>query len=145
MPSSTGVLAFCIISLQPSIAVFPVVIYRLMGLISPLQDSIRAINVFLLCGLVSLLPGCTSPQRNAYTTTSQAQFGLGKNNQVTININIASQDELEKLPGIGPGLARRILEHRNRFGKFRRPEHLIMVRGLSDRRFREMRAFVRVE
>jgi competence protein ComEA len=49
------------------------------------------------------------------------------------------------LPGIGPGLAARIIEHRERHGRFRRVEHLIMVRGLSDRRFREMRSYVTVE
>jgi competence protein ComEA len=45
------------------------------------------------------------------------------------------------LPGIGPGLAMRIIEHRQRYGRFRRAEHLIMVRGLSDERFRVLRPF----
>ena len=62
-----------------------------------------------------------------------------------VNLNTASRDELEKLPGIGPGLAARIVEHRERYGRFRRAEHLIMVRGLSDRRFRAMRSLVTVE
>ena len=60
-----------------------------------------------------------------------------------IDINTASPAELEKLPGIGPGLAARIIEHRERFGRFRRVEHLIMVRGIGERRFRKMRAFIR--
>jgi competence protein ComEA len=62
-----------------------------------------------------------------------------------IDINTASSAELEKLPGIGPGLAARIVEHRQRYGRFRRVEHLIMVRGIGDRRFRKMRAFIRAE
>jgi len=62
-----------------------------------------------------------------------------------ININTASREELEKLPGIGEGLAARIIEHRGRYGTFRRAEHLIMVRGISERRFDELRAFVTVD
>jgi competence protein ComEA len=52
---------------------------------------------------------------------------------------------LETLPGIGLGLAGRIIEHREKFGPFRRTEHLIIVRGISDRRFRAMRELVTVQ
>ena len=59
-----------------------------------------------------------------------------------ININTASREDLERLPGIGEGLAARIVEHRERHGAFRRVEHLIIVRGISERRFAELRPFV---
>ncbi len=62
-----------------------------------------------------------------------------------ININTASAQELEKLPGIGRGFAQRIVEHREKYGPFRRPEHLIMVRGISDKRFRALRDLVTVD
>jgi competence ComEA-like helix-hairpin-helix protein len=62
-----------------------------------------------------------------------------------ININTASAAELEKLPGIGKGLAERIIEHRERFGPFRRAEHLIIVRGISDKRYRALRDLITVE
>ncbi len=62
-----------------------------------------------------------------------------------IDINRASRQELERLPGIGAGLAARIVEHRERHGRFRRAEHLVMVRGISERRFEQMRAFIKVE
>ncbi|HJR08206.1 MAG TPA: helix-hairpin-helix domain-containing protein [Pyrinomonadaceae bacterium] len=59
-----------------------------------------------------------------------------------ININTASREELERLPGIGRGLAARIVEHRERHGAFRRVEHLIIVRGISERRFAELRPLI---
>src|ERR1043165_1670041 len=62
-----------------------------------------------------------------------------------ININTASAKELEALPGIGRGLAARIVEHREKYGPFRRTEHLIIVRGISDARFRALRDSVSVE
>ena len=66
-------------------------------------------------------------------------------NAQRININTAPAAQLEKLPGIGKGLAERIIEHRERFGPFRRIEHLIIVRGISDRRFRALRDLITVE
>ncbi len=62
-----------------------------------------------------------------------------------ININTASADELEKLPGIGKALAGRIIEHREKFGPFRRPAHLIIVRGISDKRFRALQDLITVQ
>lgn len=75
-----------------------------------------------------------SPPQN-HTITSES----------AININTASADELEKLPGVGEKRARRIVEHREKFGKFRRLEHILLVEGFGDGHFREMRMFVKVE
>jgi competence ComEA-like helix-hairpin-helix protein len=66
-------------------------------------------------------------------------------NQTTsprLNINTASAKDLEELPGIGKALAERIVEYREKYGAFRRPEHLIMVRGISDKRFRALRDLI---
>jgi competence protein ComEA len=59
-----------------------------------------------------------------------------------LSLNEASREELESLPGIGPALAARIVEHRERFGRFRRAEHLLLVRGISERRLRHLRPYV---
>ena len=62
-----------------------------------------------------------------------------------ININSASAEELEKLPKIGDELASRIIEYRRKNGNFRRPEHLILVRGMTDKKFREIKNLVKTE
>ncbi|HEX9959428.1 MAG TPA: helix-hairpin-helix domain-containing protein [Pyrinomonadaceae bacterium] len=62
-----------------------------------------------------------------------------------LNLNAATAEQLEKLPRIGDELARKIIEHREKHGKFRRAEHLILVKGMSDKKFREMRNFVKAE
>ena len=84
----------------------------------------------------------SQPQANQQQSPITTQ-----NNSATAptNINTASLKELEKLPGIGKELAGRIVEHREKYGPFRRPEHLIMVRGISDKRFRALRALITVE
>ena len=65
-------------------------------------------------------------------------------NEVRININTAGARELENLPGIGETMAARIVAHRERYGAFRRAEHLMMVRGISDKKFRALQPLITV-
>lgn len=62
-----------------------------------------------------------------------------------VNINTASAEELEKIPYIGGKIAARIVAHRTANGPFRKVEHLMLVDGISDQRFRQIKEFVRVE
>lgn len=48
-----------------------------------------------------------------------------------VNVNTATAEELQTLPGIGPALARRILEHRAAEGPFRSAEELAKVPGIG--------------
>lgn len=48
-----------------------------------------------------------------------------------VNVNTAAAEELETLPGIGPALARRIVEYREVNGPFERKEELTAVSGIS--------------
>ena len=47
-----------------------------------------------------------------------------------VNINSASLNELDSLPGIGPVMAGKILSHREENGAFRSPEELLEVPGM---------------
>lgn len=62
-----------------------------------------------------------------------------------VNINKANISELEKLPGIGPTRAAKIVEHRERYGPFRKCEHLIVIDGISHQRFREIEHLITVD
>lgn len=77
--------------------------------------------------------------------SNRAQNSTSPQRTQLININTASAEELEALPGIGRALAERIIEHREKYGPFRRPEHLIIVRGISDKRFRALKDLINVE
>lgn len=106
--------------------------------------------LFLVLSLGSgfLFAGCVKrPTRatNLVAVTEPALLQSFPNKPELININTASEQELEKLPGIGKGLAERIIEHREKYGPFRRAEHLIIVRGISDKRFRALRELITVE
>jgi competence protein ComEA len=78
-----------------------------------------------------------SAENQNLSTTSTAE-----KTDARVNINTASTSELEALPGIGKVLAERIVAHRRRYGPFRRAEHLMMVQGISDHKFRAIRSLV---
>src|SRR5436190_6827496 len=56
-----------------------------------------------------------------------------------VNINTADAKELQRIPGIGPVLAKKIVDHRDRYGPFRKPEEILIIDGISEKRFREFR------
>jgi competence protein ComEA len=62
-----------------------------------------------------------------------------------LNLNAATIEELDRLPGVGPVLAKRIVDFRNSKGGFRRVEELLAVPGISERKWRVLRELVTVE
>lgn len=48
-----------------------------------------------------------------------------------VDINTATQSELESLPGIGPSKARAILEYRQQHGPFQSVDELVKVKGIG--------------
>jgi competence protein ComEA len=61
-----------------------------------------------------------------------------------LNLNSATADELETLPGIGPGLAQSIVEYREGHGPFAAVEDLLLVPGIGPSRLTQIRELVTV-
>ena len=61
-----------------------------------------------------------------------------------LDINSAGPRELESLPGIGPVLARRIVEFRAKNPPFRRVEEILIIRGIGRRKFEALRDRIQV-
>ena len=56
-----------------------------------------------------------------------------------VNINTADEKELDKLPGIGPAMAKRIVEYRTENGAFQAPEEIKRVKGIGDAKYEKMK------
>jgi len=61
-----------------------------------------------------------------------------------LDLNAATASQLDALPGIGPVLAARIVEHRQRTGPFRSPDELLAVRGIGPHVYSRLRPLVTV-
>lgn len=66
------------------------------------------------------------------------------NNDEKININKATQTELETLPGIGPSTAIRIVEYRKEHGKFNSIEDIKKISGIGDRKFSQIKDLIKI-
>ena len=62
-----------------------------------------------------------------------------------ININTATSAELERLPRIGPKTAANIVKFRTDNGPFRQVEELMQIHGISEKKFLEIRQYLRTE
>jgi len=111
-----------------------------LNLAEPLQDG-QKIHVprkgeASAPALASVAPSRTprgTPQAAAATT------------QFPINLNTATAEQLEAIPGIGPVLAQRIIEYRQTHGRFQSVDELLEVRGIGPKRLENMRPYVVVK
>ena len=62
----------------------------------------------------------------------------------TVDLNAATAEQLEELPGIGPSLAKAIVDHRTRHGRFKAVDDLLDVRGIGPAKLDGLRDLVRV-
>ncbi len=62
----------------------------------------------------------------------------------TININTATVEKLQELPGVGPVTAQRIVDYREK-SPFSSPEELMEIKGIGQKTFAKLKDMVRVE
>lgn len=62
--------------------------------------------------------------------------------QFPLDLNRATADQLEALPGIGPVLAQRIVEYRRQVGRFQSVDDLLGVHGIGSKRLEQIRPYV---
>lgn len=68
-----------------------------------------------------------------------------KENSTKININSATIEELDTLPGVGEATANKILNYRNENGKFNSIEEIKNVNGIGDKKYEEIKDLISVK
>ena len=77
-------------------------------------------------------------------STDEKADNESKNIVFPININTASEKELDALPGIGPSIARRIVKHRSS-QSFTKIEDIMFVNGIGEKKFAKLKELITVE
>lgn len=68
-----------------------------------------------------------------------------ENQKKLININSADEEDLKKIPGVGPSIAKRIIEYREQNGGFSSISEIMNVSGIGKSKFQAMKDNIYVD
>jgi competence protein ComEA len=108
-----------------------------LNLAAPVQDGVRLYVPRV--GEIEVPPLADSGQPADPGAAGSASGAPGP-----IDLNRASLEQLEELPGIGPSIGQAIIDHRTRNGPFRSVDDLLDVRGVGPARLEQLRPLVKV-
>jgi comEA protein len=91
------------------------------------SKKVKVVCVLLLCLGLAIGPVAALAQKTAPAPAEK------------INLNTATVEQLQSLPGIGPAIAKGIVEHRAKVGKFNRIEEIINVKGVGEKKFQQIK------
>jgi competence protein ComEA len=110
----------------------------------------KQLTLAALAALIAVALGTTSaiaqmttsnpPQRPPATPTPASATPA----EAPLNLNTATSAELQKLPGVGPAVAARIIEYRQKNGAFKKIEDLMNVRGIGEKTFLRLKPLITV-
>lgn len=90
------------------------------------------------------IPNINEQEKKEYITEDSG-IEMEEEKEEKININKATQTELETLPGIGPSLALKIIRYREENGKFNNIEELKNVKGVGENKYEEIKELIKVK
>ena len=78
-------------------------------------------------------------------TNSTQSSSTSDTSSKKVNINTATQEELDALPGIGPSIAAKIIDYREQNGKFNSIEEIKEVSGIGDAKYEKIKASITIK
>ena len=77
-------------------------------------------------------------------TTPKAAATVTATATAPVNLNTATAEQLATIPGVGPKMAERIIDYRQKNGSFKKIEELMNVQGIGEKSFLKLRTLVTV-
>ena len=98
--------------------------------------AMRVLSAALLCAVLAATGAGAAPDA-AKTAPAAARPGA-------VDLNSASEDQLQEVPGIGPSLAKKIVDFRKENGPFKSVDDLLKVRGVGEKSLEKLRPHLTV-
>lgn len=106
-------------------------------------DSVPGVGPALLAQVAPHVTLAPAPAAGARTPGAAPRAAAPAARSGPLDLNSATAAELEALPGIGPAIAARVVEHRERHGRFRSPQELERVPGIGPKTVQRLLPLVR--
>jgi competence protein ComEA len=101
-------------------------------------------KALVLTALILLTSSAASIAAPAQQTAAPKAAPAASALAAPINVNTATAAELEKLPGVGPAMALRIVEYRQKNNGFKKLEDLMQVKGIGEKTFLKLKPLVTI-
>jgi competence protein ComEA len=100
----------------------------------------RALFVIVAVLAMAALPAAAAQQKSPAAKPARASAAP----TTPVNINTATQQQLETLPGLGAKVAERIIEYRQKNGNFKKVEDLMNVKGIGEKSFLKLKPMLTI-
>ena len=97
------------------------------------MDKKRWTDVMMITGIIFIMIGLAIGVRGEPKVEAKLIRNENKVINGFVNINTATINELDSLSGIGPAIAKRIIDYRNKIGKFTSKEQIKDVSGIGNK------------
>jgi competence protein ComEA len=104
----------------------------------------RVLLMMLAVAAIAVLPATAQQKSQPAASKPSAASRAAATPSAPVNLNTATQAQLETLPGIGAKAAQRILEYRQKNGSFKKPEDLMNVKGIGEKSFLKLKPYLAV-
>ena len=98
----------------------------------------------LMAAILGIAVSAAAASAQNKSTTQKAATGATATSAAPVNLNTATAEQLATIPGVGPKMAERIIDYRQKNGGFKKVEDLMNVSGVGEKSFLKMKPLITV-
>ena len=102
------------------------------------------ITRILMAAILGIAVSAAAASAQNKATTSKAAATVTATATAPVNLNTATVEQLATIPGVGPKMAERIIDYRQKNGGFKKVEDLMNVSGVGEKSFLKMKPLITV-